>query len=797
VPHYVIRVARSAGLAALFVAAAGLGVLSGILFAYAGDLPEISALDTYAPSTITRVYALRGEVIGEFATERRVVIGYDDIAPALRQAIVAAEDSGFERHVGVSISSIAVRLAQDIVEKARDVLARRTSRPAGASTLTQQLARNLFARQIGFRAGDVSLERKVKEALVAIQIERRYTKSEILALYCNQFYLGGGAYGVEAASRLYFGKHARDLRLEEAALIAGIFQLPERQNPHVNMKWALQRRNYVLRRMAEDGYIPQADADAAAARPIEVVPQAGAAASLAPYFVEEVRKDVERRFGAKQLYESGLAVHTSLDVGLQQAAHAALDHGLRQLDKRRGFRKPGRNVVSEGIPLSSFTDERWNRPVAAGDVVPAVVTAVGGRPGAAGPAERGTADPASPDRRPLASGVARVRIGRLHADLGRDAVAWTGRTSAAALLRPGDLIEVRIVKVDDAAGWATAVLDQRPEVDGALLAIDNRTGQIRAMVGGLSFARSKFNRATQAMRQLGSTFKPIVYTTAVDRGYTPVTILLDTPVTYDPGPGQPPYSPQDYDGKYEGPVTLRHALEQSRNVPAVRTMEQLGPNQVIATARQFGFQGPMEPFLSLALGAAEATLLEVTAAYSVFPNQGVLMRPYQILKVLDRDGNLVEENRPEGREAVRADTAYVMTSLLAGVIQRGTGSAAATLNWPLGGKTGTTDDCTDAWFTGFDPDLTVGVWVGFDDKKSLGRTETGAQAALPIWIDFMRAYIAARSDRDAPPAFEAPGNIVFLSVDRATGAAAPAEASGSIPEAFIAGTQPDTLFPRR
>jgi penicillin-binding protein 1A len=546
--------------------------------------------------------------------------------------------------------------------------------------------------------------------------------------------------------------------------------------------------------MADEGYISQAEADAARAKPITVVPPAGPGASPAPYFVEEVRKGLEHRFGAKQLYENGLAVYTSLDVDLQQAANAALDRGLRQLDKRRGFRKPERNILAEGLSFDRFTDERWNRPIAPGDVVPAVVAAIGGvRP----PAGQAAEDPGVPDRRPLAKGAARVRIGRLYADLGRDAIAWTGRTSAAALVKPGDVVEVRIVAVDAAAGRATATLEQRPLVDGALLAIDNRTGQIKAMVGGLSFARSKFNRATQAARQMGSCFKPFVYTTAIDRGYTPVSILLDTPVTYEPGPGQPPYSPRDYDGKYEGPITLRQALEQSRNVPAVRTTEQLGPTEVIACARQFGLQGPMEPYLSLALGAAEANLLELTAAYSVFPNQGVLMRPYQILKVLDRDGNVIEEYRPEGRDAIRADTAYVMTSLLQGVVKRGTGAAAAALEWPLAGKTGTTNDYTDAWFTGFDPNVTVGVWIGFDDKKPLGPAETGAQAALPVWIDFMRAYIDLRGDRAHPPAFEAPGNIVFVTVDRATGAPVAPDAPGSITEAFIAGTQPGSGFPRQ
>ena len=772
--HVVVRVARRAGLVALFVLAAGAGIVSGILFAYAGDLPQISALDDYSPNTITRVFGSRGETIAEFATERRVVIGYDDISPTLRQAIIAAEDASFERHVGVSVTSIAARLAQDVYEKIRDVITGRWSRPAGASTLTQQLARSLFAQQIGYRTGDTSLERKVKEALVAIQIEKRYTKAEILALYCNQMYLGGGAYGVEAASRLYFNKRARDLTLDEAALVAGIFQLPERQSPYVNMTWATQRRNYVLRRMAEEGYISKAEAEAARARPVVVAPHAESGGTLAPYFVEEIRKHLEQRFGADQLYGGGLSVYTTLDVELQEAATRAVERGVRNLDKRRGFRKPARNVLAEGLSLDRYQDDRWKHPIAPGDIVPALVVSVtGGR-----------------------SGAARVRFGPYHAELGRQAVAWTRRTAVADLVRPGDLIEVQVTKLDREAGVATVVLEQRPNVNGALLAIDNQTGQIRAMVGGISFARSKFNRATQANRQVGSLFKPIVYAAAVDRGYTPVSLLIDEPVSYPAVPGEPPYAPGNYDGEYEGPITLRRALEQSRNVPAVRVMDRLGPAQVVAFARQFGFRGPMPPYLSLALGAAEASLMEVTAAYSVFPNRGALVRPYQVLRVVGRDGNLLEETRPEGHDAIRADTAFVITSLLRGVVQRGTGSAAAALEWPLAGKTGTTDDYTDAWFAGFDPNITVAAWVGFDEKVSLGRAETGAQAALPIWIEFMRAYIDARGDRSNPPAFEAPGNIVFATIDPATGSLAPADLPGAITEVFIAGTQPDPGFTR-
>jgi penicillin-binding protein 1A len=769
VAHVVVRVARHAGLVALFLLVAVLGIVSGILFAYAGDLPQIEALDDYAPNTITRVYAANGTVIGEFATERRVVVKYDDIAPTLHQAIISAEDADFDRHFGISISRIVITAAEDIVKR----------RLAGASTLTQQLARKLFLTD------EKTWERKIKEALLAIQIERRYTKREIFTLYCNQIYFGHGAYGVEAASRVYFAKRAKDLSLEESALIAGIIQTPERQSPFADMRRALRRRNYVLQRMAEEGYITKAAAQAASENPIELRGKPTDEESIAPYFVEEVRKYLERKYGAKQLYENGLSVYTSLDVDLQVAATRALDDGLRQFDKRRGVRKPRRNLLAEGRALDQYREDAWERPPAVGQVEPAVVIAVAG--------SKMTASGRSavvPGQRPAPPGSARLRIGRYFADLTRDGIKWTGRASPADILTPGDLIEVRITKIDESARVLGVTLEQSPLVDGAVLAIDNRTGQIVAMVGGLSFAHSKFNRATQAYRQMGSGFKPIVYTAAIDRGLTPTTILLDEPVSYPAGPGQPPYSPHDYDGRFEGPITLRHALEESRNVPAVRTMEQIGPQHVVDYARLFGFQGPMEPYLSLALGSAEASLLEVTAAYSVFPNEGVLMKPYQILKIVDRQGNLLEENRPLPREAIRADTAFVMTNLMRGVIARGTGAAAASLDWPLGGKTGTTNDFTDAWFTGFDPNITAGVWIGHDDKKPLGPAETGAQAALPIWMAFMKAYIDRHGDRQHPPTFEAPGNIVFVSVDRATGQPVADDAPGAISEAFIAGTQP-------
>ena len=772
-PHLVIRVARRAGLVALFVLAALLGVLSGVWFAYAGDLPQIAALDDYTPSTITRVYAAGGEVIGEFATERRVIITYNDTAPKLREAIISAEDADFYRHTGLSIPRI-------IMTAAKDVLERRIA--GGASTLTQQLARKLFLTP------EKSIERKVKEAILAVQIEKRYTKAEILTLYCNKMYFGQGAYGVEAAARLYFHKSAKDVNLDEAALLAGILQSPSRQDPIANPRNALRRRNYVLDRMAEEHYITRAESDQARQRPIALRNQLSDQPSVAPYFVEEIRKYLEEKYGAKQLYEKGLSVQTSLDYTLQVAADRALDEGLRRLDKKRGWRRAKRNLLAEGRSIDGFTTDRWSRSIQVGDIVPAVVVAVAGGPRAAD----------STSRKPLPAGGARLQVGIYQADLLKAGFAWTRRTSATEILKPGDIVDVRVTRLDEAARTAACTLEQEPIVEGSFLALDNRTGQIKAMVGGFSFARSKFNRAVQAYRQMGSGFKPIVYTAAIDRGFTPTTILLDAPVVYPGGPGQPPYVPHDYDGKFEGAITLRRAIEQSRNIPAVRTTEQVTPKLVIDYARRFGFQAQMEPYLSLALGASDATLLEMASAFSSFPNQGVRMRPYMVTKISDRDGNLLEENRPEPHEAIRADTAFIMTNLLRGVVQRGTAASAASLNWPLGGKTGTTNDFGDAWFTGFDPNLTASVWIGFDDKKPLGQSETGAVAALPIWIEFMKTYIAKYGDPQNPPAFQPPPNIVFVPVDRATGAVSVADSPGAILEAFISGTQPGgTLAPDR
>jgi penicillin-binding protein 1A len=749
----VVRYARHAGLVALFILAALAGTASGVLFVYSDDLPQVSALDEYTPNTITRVLGRGDRLVGDFAMERRVVLTYEQIPPVMRQAILAAEDAGFFNHFGFDPVGIARTLWNNALKL--DLKA------GGASTLTQQLTRKLFLTD------EKTWERKVKELLLTIQIEKRYTKEEILTFYANQMYFGHGAYGVEAAARLYFGKSVKEVIPEEAALIAGILQGNARQSPYNNMDAAMRRRNYTLGRMAEEGYLSQADAQAAMQRPIVVAGDPAAESSTAPYFLEEVRKYLEGKYGAKALYESGLTVRTPLDLQLQEAANRAVDSGLRRVDKRRGvFRKPARNVLNDKQTLDGFRHARWSRPLRPGDVVPGVVTAVNG------------------------DGTAAVRLGRLSGTLTRTSVQWTRRSSAADLVKAGDLIEVGLAAVDEAAGTAVITLEQPPIVEGALVALDNRTGNVLAMVGGFSFARSKFNRATQAHRQMGSTFKPILYTAAVDRGLTPSTILVDEPASFVAGPNQPLYTPGNYDRKFLGTMTLRHALELSRNIPAVKVMDMLGPSQVVGYAKKFGFPEQFDPFLSSALGTEEATLVEVVSAYTAFPNHGIRMAPLPVLAVASREGAMLEENRPQPRDAIRADTAFVMTSLLRGVVQRGTGAAANALDWPLAGKTGTVDDYTDAWFVGFDPNVTVGVWLGYDEKKPIGQGETGTTAALPIWMDFMKEYLDLYADRENPPTFDPPGNIVFMSVDRVTGEPVAAGTPNAIEEAFLVGTQP-------
>ena len=780
---YAGRVATVVGLTLV----ATLGLVTGVIFAYSPDIAIIAELDDYSPGTITRIHARDDQLIGEYATERRMILTYDEIPEVLRHAIIAAEDGDFFSHAGFNIPRIVMTLLSNILEG--DLTA------AGASTITMQLARNvtLGGRSLGL---EKTLQRKIVEAFYTLHIEKRYTKREILTLYANQIWLGTArhsAFGVEAASRLYFDKPAAELALGEAATIAGTIQRPAQHSPLVNMDMALNRRDYTLQRMVDEGHVGQAEADAVVARPIVLAERTERSNSIAPYFIEEVRKHLEQEYGAARLYEEGLTVHTTLDVRLQQAANRAVEAGLRAHDKRRGFRPSARNVLAEAAEsgdarepaevLAAYEHYRWRLPMRAGDIVPAVVTG---------------ADREAMQVR-FGSHTARVVPRGYHRDPDSGEFAGfrgLGGKRADELVTAGDLIEVEITALDATGGRpaAEAELEQEPLAEAALFAIENRTGRILAMVGGYDFDRSKFNRATQAYRQLGSLFKGMLYAAAIDQGYTTTSIVQDERISYDVGPGQPLYSPTNYDHTYQGPITLRRALEKSRNVPAVWIMNEIGPQVVLDFARRLGFTSEVPPYLSVALGSAEATLQEVTSAYSVFPNRGVRMVPYQIDRIVDREGEALEENRPVSQDAVPADTAYIMTSLMEGVVRRGTGVRASRLGWPLGGKTGTMDDYTDAWFVGFDPDITVGVWVGYDEKVTLGYDEQGARVALPVWIDFMRAHI---DGREASPdgGFVPPANIVFAKVDPDTGEVAP-WAGNAIQEAFIAGTAPGTeLYP--
>ena len=731
------QLVRNFGLIALFLAAALGGTVTGVLFAFVGDLPQISALDNYTPPTITKVLGKDGSVVGEFATEHRQVVTYDQIPQVLRNAIISAEDADFFRHGGVDVWRIFVTAGRRVLG---------VQRYGGASTLTQQLTRKLFLTD------EETLERKIKEAILAVQVEKRYTKQEIFTMYCNKMYWGHGAYGVEAASQLYFRKHVSDLTLDEAAMIAGIIQGNVRQSPYMNMSAAVRRRNYTLDRMAANGYIKKDVADAAKKRPIVTRGQPTQAQSIAPYFVESVRQHLEEQYGAKAVYENGLVVKTGLDPSVQQWANTALDAGLRRLDRMRGYRKPTENILSESHPLDSYRLPQWYREAEEGDRTAAVVMDTKGS-------------------------VLHVRVGKLHGTIDHAGYSWTNR-KAEDLAKAGDVVQIRISKLNPKDGSFSAELDQTPLLEGAVVALDNHTGQVLAMVGGLNFERSQFNRAIQAQRQVGSLFKAFVYTAAIDRGYTAISTLIDEPVSFNVGPNQPLYEPKNFDRKFEGEIPLSWAFEDSRNVPTVRLMDALRPEQVIPYARALGITTTIPPYLSTAIGSAEGTLLEFTSAYSAFPNQGIRMAPLMLLDVTDRDGDSLEQHRIEPHESIRADTAFVMTTLMRGVVLHGTAQAAASIDWPIAGKTGTTDEFTDAWFIGFDPDITVGVWVGFDLKKPIGPDMQGARAALPIWMDIMKPWIARRkteiTDR---PDFTKPNNVVIVSTEQG-------------PQAFIAGTEP-------
>jgi penicillin-binding protein 1A len=698
----------------LLVAFAVAGAFAGLLVVYSTDLPEITQLESYRPSSITELYDGQGNVIGSFALQRRIIGNYDDFPKILHDAVLSIEDKDFEKHVGISFWRVFGAAYRDISSG---------SRAQGASTLTMQLARNLFL------SADRTFNRKIQEIMLSLQIERRFTKQQIFTLYCNQIYLGHGVYGFEAGAEFYFNKKAKDLTLEEAAMLAGLPKAPNAYSPVNSPERAIKRRNLIINAMLEDGKITQEQANRAKATPINLH-LAGSPNSLAPYFVEEIRQYLEKKYGSDQVHQGGLKVYTSLDMQLQAAANRALLDGLATYERRHGWKGSLPNVIAQGSDLATYQHGDWLETMEQGKYLHALVTNV-------------------------SAASASIKFGRYTATIAPGDMAWTQHKSPMEILSVGDLVYVKITSLQP-SGAAQVSLEQDSGAQAALLAIDNATGDIRAMIGGRDFNDSKFNRATQALRQAGSSFKPYVYTAAVDvDGVSPDDIILDAPTTFATASG--PYTPHNYDGKFEGNITLRHALAESRNIPALKLAQKVTIKTVIDYTRRFGITSDIPAYLPIALGSADLYLIEHTAAFTTFPNDGVRVVPRYIRKVTDYNGRVLEENYPEVRDAVSSRTARTMTSMLEEVVKHGTAFSATKLKHPLGGKTGTTNDFSDAWFVGFSPSITCGVWVGFDEKsRSLGNKETGAAAALPIWIDFMRVAIQGKDKEDFPGAAPPP-----------------------------------------
>jgi penicillin-binding protein 1A len=686
-------------LAFLLLCSITLGAACGLLFVYASDLPEIRALETYRPDVVTEIYADDGQLVSSFALQRRILMTYEQCPKVLYNAVLAIEDQHFEDHWGIDFPRIAGAAYRNILKRRK---------AEGASTITMQLAGNLFLDR-----SDRSFRRKMQEILLALQIERRYTKPQIFTMYGNQVYLAHGNYGFAAASQFYFGAPITDLKLQEAALLAGMVNGPK-FSPILNPEAALSRRNLVLHRMAEEGKITPAEEQTARNSPLGLHIQYPRN-DLAPYFFEEIRKYLEFTYGTEAVHERGLRVYTTLNIKMQRAANQALRDGLHAYERRHGWRGSLPNILRDNLgKLDTYEDDDWRRTIEKGSYVTGLVLA---------------ADDKS----------ATIKIGSYRAILSPSDLTWTGRKKPSELLKTGDLAQFSIQELRD--NTVRVQLEQQPAPQAAIVAMDNPTGEIKAMVGGYSFEDSKFNRATQAFRQVGSSFKIYVYADAIERGSSPFDTIVDAPFTTVSG-GQP-YSPHNYDEKFEGTITLRRALAGSRNVPAVKLAEKVGISTVVDMTRRFGITTPLPPYLPLALGAADMKLIEHVSAFTVFPDDGIRIDPHMIRRVTTYDGALLEEAHPEVHDVVSPDVARTMTAMLEEVIQFGTGIQARSLGRPAAGKTGTTQDYTDAWFIGFTPQLTAGVWVGYDDKQiSLGKKETGARAALPIWLEFMQSVLA-------------------------------------------------------
>jgi len=673
--------------------------LAGVIIGYSIELPQVEELQDIRPNVISYVYAKDQQVIGEFAVEKRVLVTYDEIPERLKQAILSAEDDNFFQHVGIDFRRFFIEMIRNVWRHQFHY-----SRWKGASTLTMQLCK------LRFTGPEKRVERKIKDWLFALETEKTYSKEQIFTLYVNQIYMGHGIYGMAAASDFYFKKSLEELSIGECALLAGILNVPGRYSPIRHPERALARRAYTLRRMREEGYITTDEMSFGLQETL--LPKGDRLREVAPYFVEWVRQALERDYATETIWEGGLRVQTTLDYGFQVAARQAVERGLKMYDKKQWpWEGVARNILDEGKSLEDYSDPSWSQVFTEGQMVQGLVTEVG-------------------------TTSATIHFGGFQAEIGQEAVEWTSTKTLKEALKPGDLALFQIGAIDPVSRTLEVELDRIPAAQAALLALDNKTGAILAMVGGFDFNSSKFNRATQALRQPGSIFKPFTYMVALEEDRSPYERVLDAPVSYIDSVERL-YEPKNSDNKFKGLIPMSQALAESRNVPTVRLARALGIRKVIEAARRFGIDHQYAPELAVALGSGETTLLELASAFSVFPNNGVRAIPYFISRVEDYEGVTLDEHQMQFSQATSPDIASKMLYLLRQVVLRGTGRRARVLERPVGGKTGTTNEATDVWFVGFTPDITVGVWVGFDEKKSLGEKIYGANLALPIWIDFM------------------------------------------------------------
>jgi penicillin-binding protein 1A len=740
----------------LVVLSAGVGVLGGLFFVYSSDLPQVQQLEHYRPDVMTEVFADDGTPIARFAMEHRVMVTYNQIPPVMRNAVISIEDRNFESHWGVDVVRIIRAAVTDILE---------WRKAQGASTLTQQLARMLFLTP------EKSFRRKIQEALLAIQIERRFTKPQIFSMYANQVPMGYGNYGFAAAAEFYFGKHLNQLTLPETALLAGMAKGPIYW-PILHPHYAVARRNTVLRAMLSNEKISKADCQKAIKTPLDLNVN-GWNENIAPYFVEDVRQFLQRKYGLKAVQQKGLRVYTTLNINIQRAAQEALRNGLRADDKRRGWRGPERNILKDPVmlpdgekaSLKTYENSDWSDSLQAGSLVHGIVMEVNRR-------------------------YAQVRFGDLTAQLKPADFRWTWRKDPRRVFHPGD---VDVFKIEEIKGTTVhATLDQVPTVQGALLAIDNATGEVKAMVGGYDYSKSQFNRAVQAYRQVGSSFKVYVYAQALLDGIGPFDTIMDTPVTFPSPAGL--WAPHNYDGKFEGNITLLHALAESKNVPAVKLLAKVGIDNVIKLCRRFGIKSRLVPNLPLALGASDLTLIEHTSAFSTLPDDGVHIAPREILRVTDYNGRVIDEFPPQVTDVLPAGIARIEVSMLREVFNSGTAIRNKWLarKYDLAGKTGTTNDFTDAWFIGFSPSVTAGVWVGFDDHHPLGNKEEGSHVALPIWADFMTQALKDKPVQRFPgsPLLSTPDQVQQILASAGSGNVLASDSNLSALAASLSGSKP-------